>query len=149
MEGLRNGSIPMENSVMSARDVAALHPEFGGCDTDNIKRFTARLRNARSYIRTEKQRMQLDKLMIEHDIALIRLTNLTGNAICRKIWHGSCAEKLLPIDIDNNLHLTLKPRALYNTRQEYKEFSLDVFCGHIYQEVRTRKFKQQYGSRMD
>ena len=131
VKGLRDGSIPLENRVMSVRDVIELQPEFGGCDPDNIRRFSARLRNARKSIINEMQRRSSDKVMIEHDIALFRLTRLTANNSNRKIWHGSMAEKLLPIDIDNNMHLILQPMDLYNTRKEYTEFSLDVFRGLV------------------
>lgn len=145
MEGLRVGFIPMDNTLISLREIAAMYPEFGGCDTD-LKKFSSRLRNARIYVRNNVQRALSDKLMIEHDIELLRLTRLTSNS-SRKIWHGSAAEMLLLADVDNEMHTKLRPQMLYNSRPEYKEFSLDIFRGHIYQEIRTRKFKQQFLNR--
>lgn len=54
-------------------------------------------------------------------------------------WHGSGAEKLLKEDVRNDLHKKKKPKDLRETRDEYKEFKLKVFRGHIYQEDRNKK----------
>ncbi|CAJ1940841.1 unnamed protein product [Cylindrotheca closterium] len=34
----------------------------------------------------------------------------------------------------------MKPKQLRETREEYKAFTLNVFCQHIYQQVRAKKF---------
>ena len=54
-------------------------------------------------------------------------------------WHGSAAERLLKIDIKNLLHKSMKPKQLYHTRDEYKQFDLETFRGHLYQEYRSNK----------
>ena len=50
-------------------------------------------------------------------------------------WHGSDAERLLKEDVANGKHLKMKPRFLYDSKPEYKVFSLDEFRPHIYQMV--------------
>jgi hypothetical protein len=60
-------------------------------------------------------------------------------------WPGSEAQRLLALDVDDNKHITMKPRQLYNTRAEYYDnYPLQVFRDHIYQEVKLRKFVLQY-----
>jgi len=52
-------------------------------------------------------------------------------------WDGSEAQRLLKTDIENGLHKQMTPKPLRETRQEYQEFPLPVFAGHIGQEVRS------------
>jgi hypothetical protein len=54
------------------------------------------------------------------------------------VFKGSEAEKLLRKDMDEGLHEELHPHALYNHREEYKRWPLDVFRNHIHQELRAR-----------
>ena len=49
----------------------------------------------------------------------------------------------LAIDMDNNLHKGMAPRAIYMRRLQYQEFLLKTFQGHIYQEKHTQKWKGQ------
>ena len=62
-------------------------------------------------------------------------------------WDTSQARLLLMNDINNGLTTTMKPRELWETRKEYKEFPLDVFRQHIYQENTRRKASTYWLSR--
>ena len=62
------------------------------------------------------------------------------DAIGRPRWEGSAAEALLKQDMDEGYHLAKRPFALYDSRPEYKVFDLDVFRGHIDQEIRLRNY---------
>jgi hypothetical protein len=54
------------------------------------------------------------------------------------VFQGSEAERLLKEDMDNGLHEQHKPSYLYQQRQEYHAWPLEVFRNHIHQELRTR-----------
>jgi hypothetical protein len=49
--------------------------------------------------------------------------------------------------MDASKHEAMKPSLLNTERLEYQEFPLRIFRDHIYQEKRTRKFRQQFGAR--
>jgi hypothetical protein len=56
-------------------------------------------------------------------------------------WEGSEAERLLRLDMDEGKHQRMKPRELYQTRQQYYgNYPLTVFRGHIGQEEKRRKY---------
>ena len=55
-------------------------------------------------------------------------------------WDGSEAQQLLNLDIDNNKHKEMTPLQLYQSREEYRQWKLEVFRGHIHQEKDTRKY---------
>ena len=54
-------------------------------------------------------------------------------------WSGSDAQLALRNDVNAGIHLNSRPQAMHSTRDVYSDFPLDVFRGHIYQEVRCRK----------
>jgi hypothetical protein len=62
-------------------------------------------------------------------------------------WAGSAAERLLKNDITDGQHLLMKPQTLYQSRLEYQQFNLTTFRGHIYQEIKRRKFITSYYGR--
>lgn len=45
----------------------------------------------------------------------------------QRTWAGSDAQNYLSADIDDELHLTMGPKDLYETRDEYRVFSLATF----------------------
>jgi hypothetical protein len=62
-------------------------------------------------------------------------------------WDTSPACILLHQDICNGLTDQMKPSELWNTRNEYKEFPLDVFRQHIYQEKNRIKASSYWRSK--
>ena len=54
-------------------------------------------------------------------------------------WHGSQAENLLREDTEKRLHLGLSPKQFHLTQEQHKEFELDTFRQHIFQEKRSQK----------
>ena len=58
-------------------------------------------------------------------------------------WEGSDAQKLLKKDMEDGRHETMQPMELWETRDTYLLFPLDVFRDHIYQEIRTNKYLKQ------
>ena len=56
-------------------------------------------------------------------------------------WFGPKAGQLLWTDLETGCYPITKPENLYYSREEYKISSLEVFQGHIYQSIKTSKFK--------
>ena len=77
--------------------------------------------------------MQSDCEAYGHDRAIVNreIANAPGN----KPWHLSNAKELLVADMSEGKHLTMAPKDLQATREEYMAFSLKVFRDHIYKEV--------------
>lgn len=115
------------------------HPSFAEFSYEN---FPARLRALRIAIKERRERAEDDELALAHD----RLIHPKPTHDVRGYpqWDGHEAHRLLKEDIDNGLHKQMKPKELWDTRDEYKEFPLDVFRKHIHQEVTSRKFRAQY-----
>jgi len=55
-------------------------------------------------------------------------------------WDGSLAQAQLCIDMDCNKHETMKPSELWASNEVYHDYSPSVFCKHIHQEKKLRKF---------
>ena len=58
-------------------------------------------------------------------------------------WEGLDAERFLRVDLDKYKAQKMKPKQLYESCNEYKVFTLERFCKHIYQEDKHRKFIAQ------
>lgn len=59
-------------------------------------------------------------------------------------WNQHEAKELLEIDMDDDKHKQMTPEAIYLSRLQYQDFTLDIFRGHIYQEEQTRKWRKQW-----
>ena len=134
--GLSNGDIPLDANEMPAEVVYQQQPDF----TDfTFTHFKDRLRYNRSTIAAKKKRANEEMQAFLHDQALYprQPTNQFGEPR----WEGSEAEQFLRLDMDQGIHLTMKPMQLFYSRPEYHEvFTLDVFRKHIDQERHGRRF---------
>ncbi len=54
-------------------------------------------------------------------------------------WQYHPADKMLREDVKSGLANTKRPLDLWQSRDEYQDFPLDVFRGHIYQESRAQR----------
>ena len=104
--------------------------------------FKSRLTSMRAAINKRKEQAAQELALLKEDIAKHprSTTNLRGEPE----WHLHKAKELLKTDMDANLHKTMKKKQLYESREEYKEFALDIFRGHIYQEDQSRKWREQW-----
>jgi hypothetical protein len=126
-------------SSMGANDVYQMREEF---KKYKIQNFTQNLKTLRDAIARDLGRMCRDCEYYGHDLGV--LTTLRANDPPGPIeWHKSEAKPLLKNDIKNKVHLTITesgtkitPMELYQTRVEYRAFSLQVFRNHIYQELK-------------
>jgi len=119
---------------MTPEQVFAMDPqEHGKWKWQNWK---TNLSNLREAIARDRGRMAADARDFGHDLA--RVKKLREANPVPTPWHKSECPKLLKKDVDDGLHLTLKPKQLYAKREEYRAFTLTVFRNHIYQEVDSR-----------
>jgi hypothetical protein len=140
-EELEKGRIPLDAKDMGPMDVWNKYcddhdDKFEGMNYD--KKFTTRLNDLRKQVKREIKRTDRDQEA--YDIHRKNFPQQAHDTLGRPNWFGSRAEELLKIDLDAGLFGELKPGELYESRQEYMEFSLDVFRGHIHQSIKTGKF---------
>ena len=57
----------------------------------------------------------------------------------RHWWDTHEAAAKLKEDIKDGKHISSKPKELWLSREEYQDFELSVFRGHVYQEKRRQK----------
>ena len=107
--------------------------EFKDLELDR-DRFKDNFKNLKDRIKKNKSRAEEDQAGYLNDMKFYKLAKDTEGE-----WHGSAAEGLLKQDVGNLKHLEMKPKKLQTTRDEYEEFELKVFRGHVHQEVRSRK----------
>ena len=138
MEDLRTGRILVDLKG-DANEIFTSRTEYGDCAAVR-KKFTSRLRNARSKTMEMNARTAFDVAAVAHDrlIFPVQKTNVRNEPR----WEGSKAQGLLRIDVAAKIRVATKPQEFYNTRCEYMEFSLSIFRGHIYQEEKRQKFIQ-------
>jgi len=143
-QDLRNGTIPLDSSVMGPKEVFVQHPEFAEFDYD---RFRDRLRDLRRRLTEQNDRSASDMNALAHDRHIHPTP--THNSQGDPRWHGSAAEWLLKLDIDQDKQHAMKPKALFETQNQYGPHHLKVFRKHIYQEVGWRKFVAQHQARQN
>jgi hypothetical protein len=146
---LINGLLELDNKT-GPEDVwnkyCDVRPDlFAGMSCDQT--FASRLRGLRSQLNRDLNRAEDDA-----DAFFIHRKNYPYhcyNVLGEPNWYGSEAEKLLEQDIAAGRYPTLTPMALYADidRPEYREFSLDVFRGHIHQILETKKYKHTLKTR--
>lgn len=142
LQDLRKGDIPLDPTEMSPPEVYFQRPEFADFE---YTRFRARLNDLRKKVTAEKNRSTFDSVALARD--RLNFPKKATNHRGEPRWEGSEAERLLKKDIEDGKHKNLKPKALYESQNEYMKYSLAAFRGHIYQEVQTRKFIAQRRAR--
>jgi len=136
---LLSGAIPIDSESMKPSDAYLQRPEYVESDPE-YRLFSSRLRALRKQLTERHDLAAADSAALAHDRQIH--PKKTHNYRGEPRWEGSEAERLLREDMDEGKHETMKPMKLYQSRPEYKQhcFTVDVFRGHIHQEVRHRKF---------
>jgi hypothetical protein len=128
-----SGTVP---DTMHWGEVFGKRPEY---QATARRLFANRLKSLREQINRAKGIAANEETALAHDRSLFPVP--THNYRGEPRWEGSEAERLLKEDVGNGLHKTMEPRQLYQTRPQYhNNYPLEVFRGHIYQEVRFVKF---------
>lgn len=136
------GVIPLDNGDMGAREVFDHCKDFFAEEFAQVewKNFSSRLRDLRKVIRDKNSRADRDAAALSRDRAIFPPHSVKDKHGNELHWPDSEAFQLLKQDIDNGKHQTMKPEALWKSRPEYESYDKKVFRGHIYQEVKSRKF---------
>lgn len=139
-EDIISGNVTEE---MTAEDVYQSNDEYRRY---KFEHFATNLENLRNAIYDNIERMDADRLAYNHDIALLQSIRERNPPPMPIPWHRSEAKELLEKDLDDGKHLEEKedgtpvmPKDLYQSRIEYRAFSLKVFRDHIYQELKRRE----------
>ena len=122
--------------AMSSENIYKYHPVFAQYDLGDFKK-----RDKEMIKLTSKHRERL-----ESDIELFRLHRLkhpqmTISSRGKRIWNNHPAKLKLIADTSSGKAASMKPKQLWETLEEYQDFSLKDFRKHVYQE----KYRQLAG----
>lgn len=136
-QDVRDGTILPEMTFQEARQS---RPEYTESMTSD--QFKSRLSSMRDIVAKKLARAAEDAVDLCHDRQLHPRPETNGKG--EPNWVDSEAKALLELDMENGLHKKMKPKELYLTRYQYKEFELKTFRDHIYQEEHTMKWRTQW-----
>ena len=108
---------------------------FEGMECDGT--FVRRLCNLRMAAKEGKKRADEDAALF--DIAKANHPVPKFNHRGEPQWNGSDAQTLLKQDMDDGKHRDMKPKDLWESRQECMMFQLATFRDHIHQETKSQK----------
>lgn len=133
---IANGTIPSDMSQEDAWKCCAIYEAI---DKDL---FFSRLKSMREIVKEAKERAKRDADALVHDRGIHpkQKYDLRGNFN----WSEHPARFLLDVDLEDDETKEMMPLQLYFSREEYQDFDLDVFRGHIYQILHTRKWREQW-----
>jgi len=134
-----DGLIPLEGDIdvlAIFNDLYADHSFFANFPFDET-RYKSRFESIRKAVKRLQQWAQYDSEKITEDLTLHPppATNIKGELR----WKGSEAESFLKEDMEQGIHLQLKPSEFRQTREAYKLFGLKVFRKHIDQAKQSKK----------
>ena len=98
--------------------------------------FEVRYKEAKKNATKRYARSAEEARYLEHDRQLY--PRQSSNRRGEPVFDMDVAKGLLREEI--NLHPSMKPKALWQSRQEYMKFKLDIFRQRIYQEKRRKKY---------
>ena len=137
LKDLRHRRVPLDAEKMPPKVVYQSREEFQKVDE---ARFFKNLARYRKEFREKKGFANDDSAALAHDRRIF--PKPTVNHRGEPTWEDSPAQQWLFRDMDNGLHLTMKPKELYESRPVYyKNYYLSTFRGHIDQEKRSRRFQ--------
>lgn len=110
--------------------------------TMDFKSFKSRFLSMVGIVAKKKERAKEDAEDLAHDLLLH--PRPTHNARGEPEWNLHEAADLLIYDLDNGMYPDNTPEAIYNSRLQYKDFTLSTFRGHMHQELHTRKWRDQW-----
>ena len=104
--------------------------------------FYTNFRNLKAGIDAEKLAVQFDRMAFEKEQQRWPINETLANG--EKRWQGSEAQKLLRTDFKHLSKKKWKPSQFYNSRLEYRSWSLDSFRNLYYEEMRYEKGHHVY-----
>ncbi len=101
------------------------------------EKFFEYLENLKAAVAKEKKAIVFDEKALAHDRKIYKPRDTNANGTKR--WDRSAAKQLLHQDVKEKRHVNKTPMQLWNSRDEYKDFDLATFRGHVYQEEYAQK----------
>lgn len=138
LEDLEPGGILEDQRDRPAKDLWRFYeklPEFAGVP---FKQFEKQLKVYLVTSSVDKEMAERDAKALRHDRAIHPRSSRNHRG--ELVFDMHVAKDLLRRDVENGLHLKMKPSDLRKTQEAYMQFSKSVFRHRIYQEVRRRKF---------
>jgi hypothetical protein len=142
VKDLKSGLIPLEPNNPFPRVLWAHYSNLVEFADVSKTQFSTNIQNLRKLIKQKKDRSAEEEAALTRD-RLHFFPRPPTNHRGEPHWDCSASKPLLSQDIDAGKHNDLEPRELWMTRPEYyQEYpNHAVFRKHIYQEIRTRKFR--------
>ena len=97
------------------------------------QKFKEYLKNLKERIRLDKLAVRNDELFLQHDMNVVKSKKAFDRGYPQ--WHLHKAKDKLRVNVQKKKHVNLSPSKLWEGEAEYKEFPLEIFRKHIYQEV--------------
>jgi hypothetical protein len=119
--------------MMTAEQLLDSHDCFKPYSVENFRVYVKDVEK-----RTRELRSVIDK---EEQAHRAFCTKYPRNELTNKgvpFWDVHPAKQLLEKDVKDGVAAELKPKKLWSTRPEYKEFTLKIFTEHYYQETRKQ-----------
>lgn len=130
------GVISNAMDFTAAQGVRALYGKM------TAAQFKSRLTSMREIVATGQARAAVDAMNYFNDRLLHPRPKFKMDG--EPVWMEHEAKDLLEIDMNDGKHKRMAPKELHESRLQYQDFTLDTFRGHIYQEIQTRKWREQW-----
>ena len=139
-QALEDGDIPLEyaETIGAEEAHAILTLELGMEGIPFDKAFKDHLRDAAELIAAAGDRARDDEAAYTQFVANHPPKSHDHRGLPR--WAGSDAERLMKEDMAAGLHKGVKPKQFYATRPEFQVYPLQIFRGHIDQEIRLQNY---------
>lgn len=129
----------------TARAIYGSRPEYAAAQP-NFNTFAGNVYRLRKWIAKHQVRADEDAAALAQDVSENPRVLMDPRGYPR--WDQSEAFGLLKQDIADGKHDEMAPQQLQQTRDEYKDFPLEVFRNHIHQELRAIREKAYWWPRM-
>ena len=106
------------------------------------KNFSSRLRSLQKTVKSKLKMHERDEAAFKADRLIYpepQFERRTYKGQLIPFWKTSKARALLMEVMDKGIHLSMQPKELWESEDEYQRFPLDMFRDHIYQEMHARK----------
>ena len=121
---------------MTDREIWESCSEFQKYDFGKFTGSSGYISNMKKMTSKRKGKIQEERAAFERDMLIIQMTNDSGRGYPK--WNKHPASDLLHEDEKSGRAKELKPKKLWESRQEYQDFPLSVFRKHVYQERMAR-----------
>jgi hypothetical protein len=150
VQDLAHGRIPLSANEMRAEVAHRQRPEYEEVDFEKFKRNFESLRKS---ISQQKAQATRDSEGLTRDrqrraaaaaAAAAPAAAAAAGETQPAAWHRSDAQMQLRSDMQQNLHISMKKKDLWQSQPNYEQFDLRTFRNHIYKEEIRQKRLAKY-----